>query len=165
MTVFSAKKGTLAAVANGRAIALSEVPDEAFSSGMLGCGFAVLPSDGRVCSPTDGTVVGISRARHAYLIRSLDGLDILVHIGIDTVKLNGEGISPLVREGDRVSRGDAIALADTARIAAAGCYAAIPVVISNSEATEGIRLKFGRVEGGRDTVLTYKITAKKEGAQ
>lgn len=156
MPLFSKNRGALLSVADGRAIPLAEVPDEAFASGMLGIGFAVMPEAGTIYSPVDGTVEGVTDSRHAYSIRSDDGLDVLVHVGVDTVKLGGAGFLPLVAEGDRVNAGDAIARADLGIIRAAGCSAVTPVLVANGDGLEGIKLKLGSVTGGRSTVMTYK---------
>ena len=160
MSVFSRQRGTLLSVADGRAIPLSEVPDEAFSSGMLGTGFAVEPIKGTIYSPVDGMVEGVTDSRHAYSIRSDDGLDVLVHIGVDTVKLGGEGFLPLVDEGDRVSAGDAIARADLAAIRAAGCRTVTPVLVANGDGLENVKFKLGNVTGGKSTVMLYKKGAE-----
>lgn len=156
MSVFSRQRGALLSVADGRAIPLSEVPDEAFSSGMLGTGFAVEPDKGTIYSPVDGRVEGVTDSRHAYSIRSDDGLDVLVHIGVDTVKLGGAGFLPLVSEGDRVNAGDAIARADLGVIRAAGCRTVTPVLIANGEGLEGVKFKLGSVTGGKSPVMLYK---------
>ncbi len=162
MSLFREDRGTLLSVADGRAIPLADVPDEAFASGMLGSGFAVEPSGGTIYSPVDGVVEGVADTRHAYTIRSEDGLDVLVHIGVDTVKLGGAGFLPLVGTGDRVNAGDAIARADLGIIRAAGCTAVTPVLVANSEELDGVKLKFGNVTGGRSAVLTYKRKARKK---
>ena len=142
MPLFSKNRGALLSVADGRAIPLAEVPDEAFASGMLGIGFAVMPEAGTIYSPVDGTVEGVTDSRHAYSIRSDDGLDVLVHVGVDTVKLGGAG--------------DAIVRADLGIIRAAGCSAVTPVLVANGDGLEGVKLKLGSVTGGRSTVMTYK---------
>lgn len=163
MSLFREDRGTLLSVADGRAVPLSDVPDEAFASGMLGSGFAVEPSGGTIYSPVDGVVEGVADTRHAYTIRSRDGLDVLVHIGVDTVKLGGAGFLPLVSAGDSVNAGDAIARADLGVIRAAGCRAVTPVLVANSEEIDKIKLKFGSVTGGKSAVLTY--SKRKEGGK
>lgn len=164
MSIFREKRGAMLAVADGRAIPLTDVPDEAFASGMLGAGFAVEPSGGTIYSPVDGVVEGVAESRHAYSIRSEDGLDVLVHIGVDTVKLGGAGFLPLVGAGDRVNAGDAIARADLSVIRAAGCTAVTLVLVANSEALDGVKLKLGNVNGGRSAVMTYKMKDAKRGS-
>ena len=100
--MFSNSNKKILAVADGEVIQLSHVPDEVFSSGMLGEGFAVQPTAGTIYSPVNGTIGSVTETKHAYTVRSSDGLDILVHIGVDTVKLGGEGFISLVEEGDKV---------------------------------------------------------------
>ena len=96
----------------GTAIPLDRVPDSAFSRKLLGDGVAILPEDGSVLSPADGTVSAIPHTLHAYVIRSNEGLEILVHVGLESAGLQGRGFRPLVREGDRVRAGDPVAEVD-----------------------------------------------------
>lgn len=154
---------TLFSVADGEAIPLSEVPDEAFASGMLGEGFAVRPANGTIYSPVRGTVEGITETRHAYNIRSEGGLEILVHIGVDTVNLNGDGFTPAVQIGDRVEAGDVIARVDMEKIRQAGCGTVTPVLVSNAETLTGARkkLKYGAVQGGRSAVMKIQNKSNK----
>ena len=154
---------TVYAAADGEVIPLSEVNDEAFSSGMLGEGFAVRPSGGTVYSPVEGTVEGIAAARHAYNIRSDSGLDVLVHIGIDTVNLGGDGFTPAVRIGDKVRAGDVIARADVAKVRGAGYDPVIPVLIANSAdlGQTQSKLRCGPVRGGKSAVMTVRAPGKK----
>ena len=83
--LFQKKEKLILAVADGEAVPLNEVPDEAFSSGILGVGFAIAPTSGTVYSPVSGKIESITETRHAYTILTDDGLDVLVHVGIDTV--------------------------------------------------------------------------------
>ena len=87
---------------NGKAILIEETGDSVFADKILGEGVAVMPDDGTVVSPLDGTVTHISEEKHLYTITTADGVHILVHIGIGTVALNGEGIKPLVKVGESV---------------------------------------------------------------
>ena len=113
----------MVAVANGNVIPLSAVPDEAFSGELLGKGFAIEPTDGMIYSPITGQLQSIAPSRHAYTVFSEDGLDVLIHIGIDSVTLNGEGFFPLCEEGARVSAGDALAKIDLEQLRRNGCTA------------------------------------------
>lgn len=144
------------AVADGNALPLSSVPDEAFSSGMLGDGFAVEPLSGNIFSPVNGRIDSVADTQHAYTIRSDDGLDVLVHVGIDTVSLGGDGFISLVRRGDKVYAGDMIARADINKIKQRGLSAMTAVLVANKEAISGISLRLGAVKGGRSAVMTYK---------
>lgn len=155
---FNKKEKSLWAVADGRAIPLSEVPDEAFSSGILGTGVAIEPSGGTVCSPTDGVIESIAEAAHAYTIHSSDGLDILVHIGIDTVTLGGKGFLPMVKAGYAVKAGDVIARADLEAIRAAGLSTVVVVLITNPERLEQSEPQLGEVQGGKSEILHYRLS-------
>ena len=87
---------------SGKLVPLSSVPDETFASGVLGEGIAIEPSDGLFCSPVSGTVESIAETRHAIGFAGDNGLEILVHVGLETVGLKGEGFEILVKEGDTV---------------------------------------------------------------
>lgn len=115
--------------APGEIVPLTEVPDDVFRQRILGEGFAVIPESGEFCAPIDGRIVTIFPTKHAFGIRANDGTEILVHIGIDTVNLKGEGFEALKQSGDRVRAGDLILRADLERIAAAGFSVVTPVVI------------------------------------
>ncbi len=151
------KNKKLLAVANGSAIPLEKVPDDAFASGLLGEGAAIEPLDGTVYSPADGRIESITDSLHAYTILSDDGLDILIHIGIDTVELKGEGFLALVAVGDRVRAGDVIARVDLNLLRGKNYPTAIPVVITNPEAASIKKRHSGRVIGGSDALLQYQI--------
>ena len=153
--MFSTNKKLLA-VADGQAVELGAVPDEAFSSGMLGNGFAVVPSAGTIYSPIDGKIQSITDTRHAYTIHSDDGLDILVHVGIDTVKLGGDGFISLVEPGDTVRAGDMIARADLKKIKSSGLSPITAVLIANHDDLTDYTFRLGQVRGGKSAVMTYK---------
>ena len=125
---------------NGRFLPLSEVPDETFSQKILGDGFAVDPSDGLVVSPVDGEVIQLFRTKHALGIKSAEGLEILIHVGVDTVKLNGEGFTALVAVGQKVKAGDKLLQFDLAIIKAKAKSAITPVVITNMELIEKLEI-------------------------
>ena len=155
--LFQKKAKIMLAVADGNAVPLSEVPDEAFSSEILGKGFAVKPTSGTVYSPVDGTVESITESRHAYTLLSDDGLDILVHIGIDTVELKGEGFLSMVKEGDKIRAGDVLARADLDLIRQKGFETVIPVVITNPERLSKTDFSLGKVLGGKSEALRYQL--------
>ncbi len=156
--LFQKKVKGLMAVADGKAIPLSEVPDEAFASGILGIGFAIEPASGTVYCPTDGRIDSITDSKHAYTILSDDGLDVLVHIGIDTVELGGKGFLPMVSVGDRVKVGDVLARADLEVIRAAGKPTVIPVLVTDPDAVAHHDLIYGDVQGGKSEVLRYRLS-------
>lgn len=155
--MFKKNEKGLLAVANGKAIPLSEVPDEAFASGMLGDGFAILPSDGTIYCPIDGTIESITDSKHAYTISTADGLDVLVHIGIDTVSLKGEGFLPMVQIGQAVKEGEVLARVDLNLLRGRNYPTEIPVLVTNPENITNKKFRLGNVIGGKDRVFLYRI--------
>ncbi|MDQ1111605.1 PTS system beta-glucosides-specific IIC component [Microbacterium testaceum] len=121
---------TVLSPARGEIVALAEVPDKAFASGAMGQGFAVRPADGTFVSPAAGEIV-VAQG-HAYGIKTADGAELLVHIGIDTVSLDGAPFTPRVAVGDTVAAGAPLVDVDLAAIRAAGLDAITPVVVINS---------------------------------
>lgn len=117
----------------GSAMDLSKTPDEAFSSGAMGQGLAFDPSDGKIYAPASGKVVTFFPTGHAFGIMSDEGVEILVHVGIDTVKLNGDGFTPKVKQGDTVKQGDLMLEIDMDKIKAAGYSLISPVIITNTD--------------------------------
>ena len=118
--------------ADGRRIALSEVEDEVFSAGILGEGVALLPEVGEIYAPVDGVVSSVAETRHAVSITADCGAEILIHCGIDTIALRGEGFESYVSAGERVTPGKLLLRVDLARLAAAGCSATTPIVVVNA---------------------------------
>lgn len=107
MGLFKKKTKVLYAVANGQSVAMKDVPDEVFSSNMMGEGIAILPSDGTVYAPCDGKIsMLMEHSYHALGIINEDGIEILLHIGLDSVELMGDGFQPHVHIGDYVHTGD-----------------------------------------------------------
>ena len=146
---------TLSAPMEGELIALSDVADEAFSSGALGPGVAVSPAAGAVVvAPCDGKVTVAFPTGHAYGLKSASGVQVLIHIGMDTVKLDGKGFTPRVSKGDIVKRGEVLAEVDWDVIREAGYDTITPMVVTNKK-------KFGEITpaapgpvGISDTVVT-----------
>ncbi len=149
------KKLQLAATQNGECVEIDMVPDPVFSERLLGDGVAIIPEDDEVKSPVDGEVVQVFDTLHAYSIRSDDGLEILVHIGLNTVELGGEGFSPKVKSGDRVAKGEVLCLADLKLIREKGYDIYTPIVITNSDELKSLDILKGKVVGGETTVMEY----------
>ena len=145
---------------SGTLVPLSEVPDETFASGVLGEGIAIEPSDGLFCSPVDGTVETIAETKHAIGFAADNGLEILVHVGLETVSLNGEGFEILVKEGDRVKAGQPVAKADLALIRERGLKTITSIVLTGGADDMELHCAEGLATAGKTPVLT--LTAKEE---
>lgn len=142
---------TLTSPLEGTLVALSDVADEAFSAGALGPGIAVSPSGGTVVAPCDGKVSVAFPTGHAYGIKSASGIQVLIHIGMDTVKLEGRGFTPRVAKGDVVRRGDVLAEVDWQVIRDAGYDTITPMVVTNKK-------KFGEVTPAQPGPVTFGDT-------
>lgn len=128
----------LSAPAAGRLIAQEDIPDETFSKGILGPCFAVEPTEGNICAPISGTIISIAGTKHAICIRTNAGTEVLVHVGIDTVKLQGKPFKVAVKENQLVEKGELLLEADLEAIKAAGCSTITPVIICNLEISEAM---------------------------
>lgn len=126
------KNEVIAAPVSGEVKALAEASDEAFAGGLMGQGIVIVPSEGKLYAPADGEVTVFFPTGHAVAITSADGAEILIHVGIDTVKLDGEGFTPKVKPGDRVKKGDLLLEFDIEKIQAAGYSIETPIIISNT---------------------------------
>ncbi|MNO30485.1 PTS system beta-glucoside-specific EIIBCA component [compost metagenome] len=126
------KQETVSSPLKGEVVALSDVKDEAFSTGALGKGIAIEPAEGKVFSPVDGVLTSLFASGHAIGITSEHGVDILIHVGKDTVKLKGKHFTPKVKQGDTVKKGDLLMEFDMEAIRAAGYILTTPVIVSNS---------------------------------
>lgn len=134
---------------SGKAVALESVPDATFAQGVLGLGAAIEPSEGRVVAPADGTVGTIFDTHHALGLNLDNGVELLIHIGINTVELKGEGFTAHVSEGDRVTKGQTLITFDKDFISSKGYNTITPVIVSNSDDyAEVKRCKDGNVAIG-----------------
>ncbi len=132
-TASAADKIKIYAAVTGKIIKLEDIPDDAFASGVIGYGAGVEPSINTLCAPCDGTIVKIADTKHAINFLSDEGVEILLHVGIDTVKLKGKHFKVLVEEGKKVKRGEALLNFDAAKIKKEGYSTITPIVICNSE--------------------------------
>ena len=121
----------IASPLSGRVVPLSEVKDEAFSSGALGQGAAIIPEEGKLYAPVDGVVAAFFPTGHAVGLMTDDGMELLIHVGMDTVNLNGNGFVKKVNQGDRVKKGDLLLEFDLHIIEEAGLSAVTPVLVTN----------------------------------
>jgi PTS system beta-glucosides-specific IIC component len=122
----------IASPLNGTVFPLKDVPDEAFSTEAMGKGVAVEPEDGRVYAPFDGIVETVFRTKHVVALKSPEGVEILIHVGIDTVKLQGKHFTVFIEEGQKVSAGELLMEFDLQEIRKEGFATIIPVIVTNS---------------------------------
>ncbi len=135
------KKKTIAVFSpvQGELVPLSSVNDPVFAEGMLGKGAAVIPSDGKIVSPVNGKVITIFDTKHAIGLKSKDGVEVLIHIGLDTVKLNGEFFTAHVQAEEKVKIGDLLVEVDLEKIKEAGYDVITPVIVTNSDAFSDVK--------------------------
>ncbi len=136
----------------GDVVELSQVPDASFAQGMVGEGFAVMPETVDafdVCAPVDGTITMVFKTRHAFGMQTADGLDLLIHIGIDTVELKGEGFTALAKKGDTVTAGTPIIAVEAQKLRERGVNLITPVVCPTAKQVAGVDIaREGHVQPG-----------------
>ena len=137
----------------GEAVAISEVPDPTFSSGAMGNGIAIKPTDGKVCSPVNGTVDMMFDTGHAVTLVSDNGIEILIHVGLETVGLEGKPFQVKVQNGQKVKKGDILMIADLAAIEAAGLPTITPVLICNTDDYTTFNVSTGKAVTNADVVI------------
>lgn len=138
----------------GTVYPLSGIEDPVFSAEVLGRGCAIEPSRGEVFAPVDGVVLKIAQSDHAISLRSSDGVELLIHVGMDTVERHGDGFEPQVQAGETVRCGQLLLKFDLQKIRAAGYPLTTPVIVTNSDAFAGIDVAVsGRVQAGQDLLL------------
>ncbi len=151
-TAAAAKKAvTLVSPMKGEVKPLSEVNDPAFAGGILGQGVAIVPSEGKLCAPVDAVITSILMpSKHAVGLRTEDGMEMLMHIGLDTVKLGGKHFKAIAKEGQSVKKGDVLIEFDTEAIKKEGFDTITPVLIINSDDYSAITpIKMGKIEIGQ----------------
>jgi len=138
---------TMTAPVNGKIIPLKEVPDPVFAEKMMGEGIAMVPTDGTFVSPVKGEIVQVAPTKHAIGILAEDGSEILIHIGLETVALKGEGFTVAVKPGDKVKTGQLLVDVDLEYLRTHADHIVTPIVITNS----------------MNSNKTYEVTDEKEG--
>ena len=128
----SANAATICAPVTGKAVALKEVSDPTFGEEILGKGIAIIPADGHVVSPINGTVVTVFETLHAIGLKADDGVEVLIHIGLDTVKLKGKHFTARAKSGDKVTVGTPLVDFDVEKVKEEGYDVITPVIISNT---------------------------------
>ncbi len=152
----SGKETVLVAPVAGRVVSLDEVPDPVFASRALGEGVGIEPADGRVVAPADGELVTVTATGHAFGIRTADGVEVLVHVGIDTVQMKGEGFDVRVEAGRRVRAGDLLAEVDLAAVRAAGHPAVTLMTVPNTADLASVEPHTGQDVGAGTPVVTVR---------
>ena len=146
----------IASPLNGKLISLSEVNDKTFASGAMGNGAAVIPSEGVLRAPADGKIIMLFETKHAVGIKADNGAEILMHIGMDTVNLNGKYFEAVKKAEDRVRKGDVIVRFDIDAIKAEGYDVTTPVIITNTDDYESIEKTDAETVQAGDTILTVR---------
>jgi phosphoenolpyruvate-protein phosphotransferase len=149
---------TLLAPLSGVIVPLEQVPDPAFARRLAGDGLALDPLDQRLLAPCDARVLHVHRAGHALTL-SASGLEILLHVGLDTVALNGKGFEPRVKAGDEVRAGDLLLTFDADYVARHARSLITPVLVLNMDRVAALQGRTGRVLGGRDALLEVRLAA------
>ena len=137
VSVIRCAAGTVLQPVKGKVIAREAIPDDTFASGVLGDGVGVEPEDELVVAPFDGTISSVAESQHAVGVES-NGMEILIHVGVDTVNMQGDGFTCLVKEGDAVKAGQPLIRFDRAKIKAAGYSDTVAVLLTNSDDLEGV---------------------------
>lgn len=146
----------LTAPVSGMLVSVKEVSDPAFSEEILGKGIAIIPSEHEFRSPANGTVTTVFPTGHAAALTTEDGAEVLIHIGLDTVKLNGKHFTIMVSEGQKVKAGDLLIKADLEKIKAEGYDIITPVIICNSDEFSEITPKTPSDVSWGDVIITLK---------
>ena len=147
-------KGDFVAPITGELVSITEVPDQVFSGKMMGDGFAIIPAEGIIASPVEGKVINVFPTKHALGILSDSGHEILIHVGIDTVKLGGQGFEAKVSEGDLVTKGQTLLEVDFDYIKANAPSTITPIVFTNLQEGESVEIeKTGSVQLGAENII------------
>ena len=147
----------LGAECKGTVVPMENIPDEVFSQGILGQCIGIDPAEGKVFAPVDGEITQAPDSGHALGLMSTGGIEVLIHVGVDTVDMNGDGFTPRVKEGDKVKKGQLLLEMDLDKIAAAKHPAVVITVSTNTDefaAVEGVAS--GTVEPGADLLKISK---------
>jgi PTS system beta-glucosides-specific IIC component len=163
---FLKKKGNnaivIAAPIEGEVVISSEIPDPVFSEEMMGQGVAIKPAVGKVFSPVDGTVAMVFDTKHAINIISDEGCQVLIHVGLDTVKLGGKHFDAHVKDGDRIHKGDKLITFDKEAVIKAGYDVTTPMVVCNSEDYNTIRIVVNDVVSAGEKAIVINGKGREE---
>lgn len=143
----------LGAPAKGKAVPLAEVNDPTFSEGMLGEGVAIIPSEGKIYAPIDGEIGMVFDTLHAVSLTAENGAEVLIHVGLDTVKMNGDGFVGHVQAGDKVKKGDLLLEVDLDKVKEAGYDTITPMLICNTDDYASVEGLSGKEVNPGDDVI------------
>ena len=153
----SKEKGSiLHSPCNGKVVPITEVPDPTFAEKILGDGFAVIPAEGKVYAPADGEITMVFDTLHAVTMTTTQGVEVLIHIGLDTVNLKGEPFTAHVKAGDKVKQGDLLMDVDLDKIKAAGLNIITPVLICNTDDYESVEAIHAENVSAGDKIITIR---------
>ena len=139
----------------GELLPISDVPDEVFSQKMMGDGFAINPKNGIVTAPVNGKIVNAFPTKHAIGIEAENGLEVLIHVGVDTVNLKGEGFETFIKEGQTVKQGEKLLTVDLEFVKDKVPSVITPVIFTNLEGKEVTLLKNGMVSNGEKDIISF----------
>ncbi|MGV0361846.1 glucose PTS transporter subunit IIA [Corynebacterium minutissimum] len=144
----------IASPAAGEVVPMAEIDDPVFSAGTLGDGVGIVPENNDVYSPVSGTVMSAMKSGHAYGVKTEDGVEVLVHIGINTVKMKGDGFTPAVKKGDTIQKGELLATVDFDKVREAGYDTTIVLAVTNTKALSAVTPAGLKHASAGDTVIT-----------
>ena len=151
MPIITVDKVSIEQPIDGEIVSLDKVPDDVFASHALGNGFAIIPTDGTLNSPIDGIVSLVFPTKHAIGICSNDGVELLIHVGLDTVNLEGQGFEVFVSEGDKVTKGQKLLTFDLDSLTADGINCITPIVVTNMMDVE--KFSFDEIDGNQHEII------------
>ncbi|WP_066172297.1 PTS sugar transporter subunit IIA [Bacillus marinisedimentorum] len=149
---------TLVSPLSGEAVDITEVPDPTFSQKMMGDGVAIRPAGGQVVAPVDGEIIQLFHTKHAIGLRTRGGIEILIHIGLETVSMNGEGFTAHVSEGDKVKAGDLLIEFDMDLVIEKASSTITPIVLTNGDVIENVeKMLAADVQKGETPVMKVDL--------
>ncbi len=152
------KKEEIIAPLSGEIIDIADVPDQVFASKMLGDGLAIIPNNDIVVAPCTAELIQVFAAKHAMVLKTSNGLEILIHIGIDSVELEGRGFEVFVKEGDQVKKGDKLLKIDLEYIRENAKSIITPIVLADMSQVENIKKEGGTVRAGEDLFMRVELS-------
>ena len=151
-----AQKLIIYAPVSGQTVALEQVPDPIFSQKMMGEGIAIVPENGEIVSPVDGEITMVAPTKHAFGFKGKNGEEILVHVGLETVGLNGEGFDVKVKAGQKVKKGELVAVVDLDLLKKKNINPITPVIVCKGAQDKTLSFAKGKVKAGKKLMTEKK---------